>query len=291
MNTRSFHPPSGGPALALTTWGADHGRATLILHGYLDQGPAWDPVARHLNRRVLAHDHRGHGRSDHAPPGCGYPFWDYVADADAVLSTLLDGGPVDLIGHSMGGTVATLLAAARPEQVHRLALLEGLGPPDATNEALDRARRFLDERLQTPRHSRLPDVPTAAERLRRMNPGLPPAQALALATRVTRPALPDDPHAEPGEGGLVWTWDPLHRGRSPVPFRAELHKRYLAHLTMPVLLVEGERSPMRHLPDRDARIAALPAPPQLALLNAGHNLHYDAPAALAEALAAFFDAP
>ena len=61
------------PRLRVCAWGpaaapsAHH--PALILHGYLEQAAAWDEVATLLERRVLAHDHRGPGLSEHVGRG------------------------------------------------------------------------------------------------------------------------------------------------------------------------------------------------------------------------------
>ena len=184
MREHDVHTGPRGLRLRLCSWGPPAGRPTLILHGYLEQAAAWDEVACALDRRVVAPDHRGHGLSEHVGAGGWYYFWDYVRDVDAVIDHI--GGPVDLIGHSMGGTIATLLAATRPEKVRRLVLIEGLGMPDTRHEAMERARQFLDARTDPPRHGTFSGPEEAAARLQRASPRLSDARALALATRVLR---------------------------------------------------------------------------------------------------------
>jgi pimeloyl-ACP methyl ester carboxylesterase len=140
-----------GTKLAFGRWeGA--GRPVVILHGWLEQAPCWDRVARLLKRPVYAPDHRGHGLSDWAPGAGHYPFWDYVADVDALVDHI--GETVDLVGHSMGGTMAALYAAAAPERVRRLVLIEGIGPHDEgiSEAGVTRARAFLATRRDPPVH-------------------------------------------------------------------------------------------------------------------------------------------
>lgn len=246
----------------------------VLLHGFLEQSAAWDPVARSLGRRVVAPDQRGHGRSGHVGDGGWYHFWDYVGDLDQLVEHI--GGPIDLVGHSMGGTVAALYAGTRPDMVRRLVLVEGLGPPDATNEAVDRARRYLEARRSPPDHKPLGSTQDAAERLMRFSPTLPPEEARRLAERLTTPD---------GEG-VRWAWDPLHRAAAPNPFQASLFLRFLHQITAPVLLVDGGRSPF-HLSDRAERMAALREVRRVVIETAGHMIHHDAPEALAEIIRSF----
>jgi pimeloyl-ACP methyl ester carboxylesterase len=285
MREHDVHTGPRGLRLRLCSWGPPAGRPTLILHGYLEQAAAWDEVACALDRRVVAPDHRGHGLSEHVGAGGWYYFWDYVRDVDAVIDHI--GGPVDLIGHSMGGTIATLLAATRPEKVRRLVLIEGLGMPDTRHEAMERARQFLDARTDPPRHGTFSGPEEAAARLQRASPRLSDARALALATRVLCRVTSD---ADMSTERWTWTWDPLHRGRSPVPFNAELHTGFLAALRCPTLLIDGADSPWRP-PDGPQRARAIAQATSLTLPNAGHMLHHDAPLPLAAAICRFLDAP
>ncbi len=252
--------------------GSDGGRPpVVILHGFLEQGAAWDAVATRLDRRVIAPDHRGHGRSAHVGAGGFYHFWDYVGDLDGLIEHV--GGPVDLVGHSMGGTIAALYAGSRPDRVRRLALIEGLGPPDAESGAIDRARAFLADLRDPPAHPPAVTEVDAADRLRRWNPALSADTASWLAARLL--------------GGGTWGWDSRHRMRAPVPFQASIFCRFLREITAPTLIVEGVASPFR-VPDAEARKAAL-VQASAVCIPGGHLLHHDNPGGLANAITSFLE--
>lgn len=94
----------------------------LAVHGLTGHGERWQTLAtRYLPEfAVAAPDLIGHGRSTWAAP------WTLDANTDA-LAALLDadgGGPVVVVGHSFGGAVALALAAARPDLVSGLVLLD-----------------------------------------------------------------------------------------------------------------------------------------------------------------------
>ena len=106
--------------LACLISGPEHAPPLVLLHALGERATDWDVVAGPLSarRRVYAVDLRGHG--DSAWPG------EYSLELmrDDVLA-LLDGAgldAVDLIGHSMGGVVAYLVAAAQPRRVRTLVL-------------------------------------------------------------------------------------------------------------------------------------------------------------------------
>lgn len=269
----------------LCLWGQESGPLALLLHGWLDQGAAWQRVAWRLAERgwfVVAPDHRGHGRSEGAPPGSSYHFTEYIVDVDHLVKWLAR--PVAaLVGHSMGGTIASLYAGLRPAVPAHVVLLEGLGPP-ATEpaEAADQLIAHLDAQRAPRTHRPMPDLPTASERLRRLNPGLGPALADALAARATAP------HPE---GGLRWTWDPMHRTRAAIAYDAERHRLVLERITAPVDLVMGTRSWYRTLPDLADRIAAIPRFRNRHDVDAGHAVHIDAAEVVASIVATGPDCP
>jgi pimeloyl-ACP methyl ester carboxylesterase len=110
----------GGVRLVCQVWGQESAPPLVLLHALGEDSTDWAEVMPALvrGRRVYALDLRGHGRSDW--PG-EYSLELMRADVLRFLD-VLGLGTVDLIGHSMGGVVAYLLAQERPERVGRLVL-------------------------------------------------------------------------------------------------------------------------------------------------------------------------
>jgi pimeloyl-ACP methyl ester carboxylesterase len=257
-------------------WGTPEGIPTVFLHGFLDHAGSWEGVARHLGGWRLGLDLRGHGRTAWVGPGQTYHFSEYIADLDALVDQL--GGRVRLVGHSMGGTLASIYAGARPDRVERLAVVDGIGLADGGSGARTRMIEFLDGvtrmRVQRP----MATIDEAVARLRHAW-GVDAATALVLATRGTR--------AE--QGGLVWAYDPRHRGRSAVPYRQDQHLLFLAAITCPVLSVHPERS--LFAPEDVTRLeSAIPHLRVAHISGSGHMVQLNAPRELAGHLAHFLEA-
>jgi pimeloyl-ACP methyl ester carboxylesterase len=102
------------------------GGAVWFFHGlgrrWQDFSPLFASLAA-LNT-IRAVDHRGHGKSSHAP-GC-YSVSEYVADAAALVENA--GEPVALVGHSLGALACLGAAAALPDRVRGVVLLDPPGP-------------------------------------------------------------------------------------------------------------------------------------------------------------------
>ncbi|MFF9869507.1 alpha/beta fold hydrolase [Streptomyces sp. NPDC013953] len=111
---------AGGVRLAYQASGPLDALPLVLLHALGEDATDWDSVADVLarRRRVYVPDLRGHGRSDW--PG-NYSLELMRADVLRFLDAL-GLGRVDLIGHSMGGIVAYLLAQEHPQRVSRLVL-------------------------------------------------------------------------------------------------------------------------------------------------------------------------
>ncbi|MFD8804398.1 alpha/beta fold hydrolase [Streptomyces sp. NPDC059597] len=115
------------------------GPVLVLLHGWPQTSRAWARVMPELarNHTVVAPDLRGTGDSDRAEDG--YAKTRQADDIRGVLTALGLTGPVAVAGHDIGSMVAFAWAAAHPEDVSHLilvdSLLPGLGLEEATNVA------------------------------------------------------------------------------------------------------------------------------------------------------------
>ena len=139
----------GHLALGAQTWGDRALPPLLALHGWLDNAGSFALLAPLLatHFHVVALDLPGHGHSDHLPAGASYHFIDYarvVLEAVQVMGL----GNYTLLGHSLGAGVASLVAAATPQRINQLLLIEGLGP--LGDDCTRTLQRFRDALLPLP---------------------------------------------------------------------------------------------------------------------------------------------
>ncbi|HTU99033.1 MAG TPA: alpha/beta hydrolase [Luteitalea sp.] len=116
-----------GVRLAALDFGG-RGSTVLFLHGLAGYAGEWSETASWLTKthRAVALDARGHGDSDRRPADVSPAA--QVGDVSFVIEQLvverLAVGPVVLVGHSLGGLTALMVAAQRPELVRALVLAD-----------------------------------------------------------------------------------------------------------------------------------------------------------------------
>jgi pimeloyl-ACP methyl ester carboxylesterase len=186
-------------ALTAQVWGDDAAPPLLALHGWLDNAGSFALLAPLLagHFRVIALDLPGHGHSDHLPVAASYHYLDYVQVVLAAVKQLRIDRCV-LLGHSLGAGIATLVAAAAPERIARLLLIEGLGPlGDDGSHTLQRFRDAFATRVDGTKPLRIFRSVEQAIEARSMVSGLP----IALARPIVERGLVET------DGGWRWRSD------------------------------------------------------------------------------------
>ncbi|MDS9467667.1 alpha/beta hydrolase [Paracoccus sp. MBLB3053] len=130
-------------------WPGNPERPALALHCMMGNASYWGPIARELGDlvEITAPDLPGHGKSrdwEGVPP-------DFHTTATREVAPLIQ-RPLDLIGHSIGATIALRIAVAAPEAVRSLTLIEPVlfaAAPDPENEAFLHEIRSLVENSES----------------------------------------------------------------------------------------------------------------------------------------------
>jgi 2-succinyl-6-hydroxy-2,4-cyclohexadiene-1-carboxylate synthase len=233
----------------------------VLLHGFTNTGASWDQVVAALPERYrpLAPDIRGHGAASGARP---VSLTAVVDDVGAVV-----GEPVELVGYSMGGRISLHVALALAGRVRRLVLIGA--SPGIADPAARAQRRAADDGLAAEVEQMT--IEAFAQRW---------AQTAVLADQpaVVQAAMHAD-RLRNTPAGLAAALRGLGTGVLP-----SLWAR-LGELTVPVDLVVGERDAKFVAVAREMAAALTDARVHV-VAGAGHAVHLEAPAAVAEVITA-----
>lgn len=287
LASRSEYLPVRGLNYHLRHWGEPGAPMLFMVHGWMDVSASFQFVVDQLSQdwHVIAPDLRGFGLTSASTDT--YWFADYLADLDAILRHYAPTGELNLLGHSMGANVVSMYAGIYPERVRRLIDLEGFGlPATSPEQAPKRYRKWLAELTEPPQLRDYADLAAVAARLQKTNPCLEQDKALWLAQHWSRLN---------SAGRYEILGDPVHKQTNPVLFRVEEFLACWAQITAPVLWMEAEHTDVWNWmgpkpaarEEIDRRLAVIPKLEKAMIADAGHMLHHDQPALLAQLIEAF----
>ena len=201
-------------------WGPAGGETVLFLHGLTAVAEVWGPAVANLSagRNYVAVDQRGHGDSPHEGP---YHVGRLVQDTRTIIKTL--GGPVHLVGHSMGARVAIVLAARSPELLRSVAIV------DIGVEASQKNIKETTEAIEQMPGSFANDEEAYAFAFRRRAPD-------DVAKAVFRARL------KSANGRLVWRGSPEAMVSIVRSHRSRSYWKEWQAISIPSLYVRGARS-------------------------------------------------
>lgn len=263
--------PETSPVAVHTTAVGETGARVVFLHGLFGQGRNFTQVAKALQPdfRSLLVDLPNHGRSGWTE------HFDYCSTADLVADTLrreyAADGPVHLVGHSMGGKTAMVLALRHPELVDRLVVVDISPVRTGGTEQFEHLLDSLAD-LDLSQVSRRSDADAA------------------LAGRI------DDARVRgfllqnlrSGADGFHWqaNLELLRRELPAIGDFPDLGRSF----DRPTLWLAGEQSPYVK-PEHEAEMRRLfPKTVLVTVKDAGHWLHADQPEAFESALRTFLGA-
>lgn len=264
--------------LAAQSWGEPDAPAVLALHGWLDNSASFQPLSEQLTGlQLIALDLAGHGHSAWRPAGSFYHFIDYVNDVIAVADAL-GLQQFQLLGHSLGAGIAGLVAAAIPERVEKLILIDGIGPlSGAVADTAARLRKAIQAQslLATKKMTVYASIEQAAQ-VRQQVTGLSLASAELIVQRNLKQ------HAN----GFIWRSDPRLTLPSPYYFSEPQIQVWLRAIRSPSLLIRALDGLLIKRPEIAARCACI-NPLQQVELAGNHHLHMEQPAHVAQAVQEF----
>jgi pimeloyl-ACP methyl ester carboxylesterase len=262
------------PTLHTTELG-ERGSRVVFCHGLFGQGKNWSNVAKAIaeDHRVSLVDMPNHGRSPWTDA------FDYPAMADAVAGLLSEDEPVALVGHSMGGKAAMVLALRYPGLVERLCVVD-VAPA---------AYRHGDEFTGYVEAMRGLDLGSLSRRSEADE-----AMASAVPDPTIRAFLLQNLRRETSEQGEEsWRWqvnlDALGAHLDDLGAWPGKLLEDAAAYEGPVLWLRGEASGYvrdEHAPAMDA---LFPRNRRVTIKNAGHWLHSEQPQVFVEVLRVFLE--
>jgi pimeloyl-ACP methyl ester carboxylesterase len=213
-----------------------------------------------------------------------------LADLDFLPDHYVREQPVHLVGHSMGGHIATLYAGVRPERVRRLINLEGFGMPASRSaQAPGRYAKWMDELkgLQRGEIDLKPyeSLEAVAQRLIKTNPRLSSDKAQWLAQHWA---------CSNAQGEWRILGHAGHKVVNAQLFRLEEVQAIYQRISAPMLCVVASSDSLGEwwkgkytLQEFKQRISVVPELTHAVIEDAGHMLHHDQPQALAQLIESF----
>lgn len=247
----------------------------IALHGWLDNAASFQPLAEFVSDfQLVAIDLPGHGLSDHRSSDAHYHLMDWVQDVHQVVEALTQ-KPVIIMGHSMGGIIASLYASCFPEKVSALVSIEAIGPlSESAQTSPQQLKKSVLSRIaidnKTPRH---PKTLEQAIQARLLAGGVSNHSAELLVKRNIRTK---------GEQ-LEWRSDRRLRTVSSLRMVPEQAEAFIRHITCPVLIITGSQGFEKIKTNLAIRQHWYSDLTQIEL-EGGHHLHMDHPESTWEAI-------
>jgi pimeloyl-ACP methyl ester carboxylesterase len=254
--------------LAGLRWGNPAGMPVLALHGWLDNAASFMPMAPYFtDMNIAALDWPGHGHSEHRHPSARYHITEFIWDIHAALDAL-GWDSCHLLGHSLGAAISSLFAAADPERVRSVTLIDAPGPyanqPSDTAQQLRRSSASIRAKPRPRKtYASINDMVQA----RVANSNLQEAAARLIVERSVQAT----------QGGFEWRYDPALHWSSSLYFSEAQVLDCLHHIEAPVLTLCATpfASPEREQNYR-SRIQAMPRG-RHELIEGGHHMHMELP--------------
>lgn len=219
------------------------------------------------SHHLIVPDLRGHGNSEWSK-GSSYSWTEYIYDmAQLIRQRKID--PVVLVGHSLGGSLASIYAGIYPGNVAKLVIIEGIGlyPRLLSDNPVKRLVSWIDSNYalagRVPR--RYPTLEDACRRMQVMNPHLHPDQAAYLTKHAAN---------QNEDGTYSWKYDNYTRSQNPYDLS---HSDLIAtwnSITCPTLIINSETG-YPHRIGQDGTETHFADARVVSVAEAGHWTHHD----------------
>lgn len=242
------------------------GPIVLGIHGFLDNAESLNVLAPFLTSyHFIALDLAGHGRSSHRSEGAHYNQADYLQDLHALI-TGQGWDDVILVGHSLGGILATMFAALFPEKVRGVVSIDACGPlvepEESTQEQMRNA--ILSRHGKTTSASRAIDLDEMVK-MRCKVTDMSASDARIILQRSVK---------QNGEGQDVWSSDSRLRTKSVLRLTEKQAENLMRAIECPLLFI-GASNSFKQLDKMFPRRARWFKNAQYEQLVGGHHIHME----------------
>ena len=266
-------------------------KPVLCLHGWLDNAASFLPFMSALSQEQLqskyfiAIDWPGHGQSDHRGYDAHYHFFDYVYDLVVLFeecgcASFEEG--LDIFAHSMGGMIASAFAAAYPEKVSSLSLIDSFGfmslDAEDTTQQLRKGMlsrtKIAQSIIQNKQRSFSKDTAVKA-RVAVSDLSVDNASLLVERSLMT------------SEKAYCWRSDPRLRAISPYRITHQQAQQLMCDLKCPVQLIYGDKG-LSMIEKNIEGFSHLVNDFSMIKVSGGHHVHMEQPTILANSLFDFW---
>jgi len=240
----------------------------LALHGYLDNANSVSHLSDAFDdANFICIDLAGHGHSDHRPAGVHYNQLDYVQDILAVINVMRL-KKVVILGHSLGGILASVIAAVVPDKVHAVISIDAFGP---LTEPADSTVSQLSAALVSRRDKCMPVTEQPAD----INSA---AEARARLTDLSKPLCKTilERNIKTGQGKTVWRSDPRLRTKSLLRLTEEQASHIMQAISCPFFVIGASVSFKNMAEVFNERLRWIPQA-TLSIVEGGHHVHMEQP--------------
>lgn len=241
------------------------GKPILALHGWLDNAASFSRLAPLIANgySVDCWELMGHGHSDHLPHFAHYHFIDAIPRISGILQEFYERQPCIILGHSLGGAIASVMASLVPEQITHCIAIEGFGPiTSPVEETWEQMHAYLRCQFEF-HHSRHYESLEQAAQVRSKKTPIRFEDALLLCQRGMAKS----------EQGYMWSHDRRLVDPSPLKLTEPQVKAILEKISIPFCFIQADDG---FRPDMlKMRYEYLQCPKEHHVLEGRHHIHME----------------